>query len=82
MERVERLAVAAGARQLCCCVPSCRMSMRRWVERRGFRPLSVAPFPLEALPFKITRADAKLVVYGKDIGDAQPPPPPSYDNMD
>ena len=56
--------------------------MRRWVERRGFRPLSVAPFPLEALPFKITRADAKLVVYGKDIGDAQPPPPPSYDNMD
>ena len=82
LERVERLAVAAGARQLCCCVPSCRTSMRRWVERRGFRPLSVAPFPLEALPFKITRADAKLVVYGKDIGDAQPPPPPSYDNMD
>ena len=82
LERVERLAVAAGARQLCCCVPSCRTSMRRWVERRGFRPLSVAPFPLEALPFNITRADAKLVVYGKDIGDAHPPPPPSYDNMD
>ena len=43
---------------------------------------AVAPFPLEALPFKITRADAKLVVYGKDIGAGQAPPPPSYDNMD
>ena len=76
LERVERLSVAAGARQLCCCVPSCRTSMRRWVERRGFRPLSVAPSSL-GRPFKITRADAS-VVYGKDIGDAHPPPPPSY----
>jgi hypothetical protein len=58
--------------------------MRRWVERRGFRPLSTAEFPLDALPFKVTRPDAKLVVYGKDLGAAPPPPPPgaAYDNMD
>jgi len=84
LERVERLAAAGGAAQLCCCVPSCRTSMRRWVERRGFRPLSTAEFPLDALPFKVTRPDAKLVVYGKDLGAAPPPPPPgaAYDNMD
>lgn len=83
LERVERLAAAGGASQLCCCVPSCRTSMRRWVERRGFRPLSTAEFPLDALPFKVTRPDAKLVVYGKDLGAAPPPPPgAAYDNMD
>ena len=50
----------------------------------GHRPLSVAPFPKDALPFAITRDDAKVVVYGKDLAAPKPKPkaPEGYDEMD
>ena len=88
LDKVERAAVAAGAAQLACCIPSPRKSMRAWAERRGFRAIREAPFPRDALPFAITVEDATVVVYAKALAAAAPKPaaaPPvaeHYDEMD
>ena len=76
LARVERLAAAAGAKQLVACVPSPRASVAAWAERRGFACVAEAPFPAASLPFAITRGDAKLRVFAKPLGAPKPPPPP------
>ena len=73
------------------CVPSPSSKARRWCARRGYRALATAPFP-PGLPFAVARADARLVVYAKELGAAaEPGPPPAppaaadaagYDDMD
>ena len=75
LARVEQMA-AQRARQLAVCIPSPRTSMRDWAERRGFEPTGAsAPFPTASLPFNITRADARVLVYAKPIKDSPKPPP-------
>ena len=75
-----RLAVAAGARRLCCCVPSCRTSCGGG-SAAGLPALVGRAVPARDVRSKL-RERTEAVVYGKDIGDAHPPPPPSYDSMD
>ena len=56
-----------------------------WLPHR-FTARSTAPFPADALPFAVTRADARLVVYAKDVGGASAVPTAAdgegYDEMD
>mmetsp|Transcript_12359 Transcript_12359/g.18544 ORF Transcript_12359/g.18544 Transcript_12359/m.18544 type:complete len:304 (-) Transcript_12359:2590-3501(-) len=56
-----------GAERLVLCIPSTRKSMQAWAERRYFKLVDTVPFPVANLSFTITKLDASLHVFVRDL---------------
>lgn len=66
LHRVEQQVANAGCCRIMACVPSPRISMATWLERRGYRQASTSPYPTKYMGHEIlSKYDPSLPVGGE-----------------
>ncbi len=73
LQKIERTLLKRKCGSVVACVPSTRSTLISWLSRRSYNQIGTAPYPVDAVPFKVNpgAATLRLLLFEKELRSSE-----------